>query len=139
MVFLLIVFLLCCLRLNCLNDFNLSTIFANSSIEVYVNDLGKGEFKYEKNGDGFIMFSDVSKLDYILNDYNVLGYTITVNCELIESVLQKLNPNNFFNVGKYVYGFKSGLFSKTINNINFQCAKSEQGVLIGVPILLGSY
>lgn len=143
-VFILIVLLLCGINLLPISNLTLDKIFPSASVEVYLADNEyNGELLTHKNGDGQIIFCDVENLLYILNNYVVNGYTLRICASDMNSVLQKFMPNYYFESSNYVYGYKQGIFNKCINvndeKVNFQCVKSNNDVLIGFPILLGSY
>ena len=76
-VFILIVFLLCGINMSSIKNFDLSTLFAGASIEVYLNSNEMvDEFDTVGNGAGVIIFASVDSLRYILNKYNVSGFTL---------------------------------------------------------------
>ena len=92
------------------------------------------------NGVGQIAFVAANNLQYILNNYKTSGYTLKIYGKTMAEVLQTLSPNNFYQKNDMVYGYKNGIGYNAINDeINFQCTQKQDCVLLGVPILLGSY
>ena len=139
-VFLIIVILLCGVKFAFVQNLSLGKIFAGASVEVYLRN-NEGLSGAINNGDGQILVCDVEKLEYILNEYDFVGFTLKISNELSD-VLCKLNPSYIKPVGSSVYGYKSGLMSSVFvyeTNINFQCLQMGEYVLLGTPLLLGSY
>ena len=142
-VFVLIILLLCGINLGVTNNFTISKIFNGCSVEVYLKShVENCEFLSVKNGEGSIIFCEVNDLIYILNNPDVCGYTIKINNKNYHEVLNCLNVSYMFASFGCVYG-KSNLFnfctSVNDNVVNFQCVKNDDFVLLGSPILLGSY
>ena len=138
-VFILIILLLCGFKLSVVPNLTIDKIFPNASVEVYIpKKVDAGVYKSISNGDGMILFSHINQLKYILNTFNVSGYTLKINMT-INGLIKNLNPNFYTHKDGGVLGYKSGLFDKSINGNNFQCAKSDGCLLLGVPMLLGGY
>lgn len=139
-VFILISLLICGTKLTCVQNFTLSELFPNAQIEVYLpQKIENCGFYTINNGEGCIIFAKMDDLQYILSKYNVGGYTLKLYGLNFREVVEKINPNYFYNFDKYIYGHKTNLFDKDVEGINFQCAQQSNCVLLGVPILLGSY
>ena len=138
-VFILIVLLLCGFKVSVVSNLTIDKIFPNASVEVYIpQKVDVGVYKSISNGDGLILFANSDQLDYILKTYNVGGYTIKTDIS-INVLLKNLNPNFYAIKDGVIFGYKSGIFNKTVNGNNFQCVERDGCLLIGVPLLLGSY
>ena len=144
-VFIFIVVLLCLTNLPCFKEFKLDSFFPESNVEVYLGeyvDMGDKKLSYIKNGDGMILFMKIEELELFLKENNVLGYTIYINHTSVNTVFELLNVKNVDYKNNSFYG-ESNLFSKSLNvdgmKYNFQCVKKEESILLGTPILLGSY
>lgn len=144
-VFILIIFLLCGINIFSTNNFNLSILFAGASVEVYLNsDKIVDEFDAIGNGTGVIVFTNIDSLHYILNKYSVSGFTLKIK-KTTEEVLTLISAENIFFNEFGVYGYcdyaKCWVDSINFNNslCNFQIFATNNCVLLGFPILLGSY
>lgn len=143
-VFIFLVVLFCVINIGAMQNLSLKDIFPNANCEVYFakkTDL----MSYEKlsNGEGEILFCNINDLNYIKQNKNICGYTIKIENQNIKDVLNKLCPSYSFVFDEYVYGYKIGAITCNVElngkKVNFQCAQKENCVLIGFPILLGSY
>ncbi len=142
LVFILLVILFCGINLNFTKKIDLKSIFAGASVEVYLNS---GEFTDEfesiKNGDGQILNCVVDDLDNVLASYSVSGYTLKIEGMDVIDVLN-MAKLEYFKDGEYYYGFCEGMAKPIITHnefVNFQCVQNGCNVLLGFPILLGSY
>lgn len=142
-VFVLIALILCGINFGITKNLTLENIFKGACVEVYLkSQCETNEFLSIKNGAGEIIFSEIENLNYILNNYDANGFTIKIKNEQIDNVIKKLNANYLFESFNCLYGCSS-LFvdCACVNNnlVNFQCVKNEDEILIGSPLLLGSY
>ena len=145
-VFILLTLLLCGVNFTFTKNLNIDDIFSNVKIEVFTNEKTSLSLKKIDNGVGEVIFCDAQEFDYILKGpYNVAGYTLKIYGVNESEVLKKLNVKNIYNKNFGIYGWSSILnnLNKKIKIddkiINFQCISKENSVIIGVPILLGSY
>lgn len=142
-VFIIIVLLFCGINLLPIKKFDIANLFSFCGAEVYLSDDDFVEgYVSVKNGTGVIVYCDVSSISYLQQNYEVCGFTIKVNKLDVDEVLTKIKAKDVERVMGYDYGV-SPFFNKYIktNNktVNFQCVQSEDCVLLGVPLLLGSY
>lgn len=141
-VFILIVLLLCGMNSNFAQGLNLKSLFKGANVEVYVvGEVDNDKYKILKNGDGAVIFTVIEELDYILSSYKVNGYTVAVGGD-IGGVLTALSPEKTYINAWGVYGYKAGLGDGVLvndNYCNFQIVEKMGIVLLGCPILLGSY
>ena len=116
--------------------------FTNSKTSLKINKID--------NGMGEILFCDIENLDYILNQLdNVVGLSIKIYNKNKANVLQALKVKNLYN-----QNFGSCGWSGTLERIkvikstkvhlldgmaNFQCVEKDDHIVIGMPIILGSY
>lgn len=144
-VFILLALLLCGVNLSSVQKLTLDQIFPTATLEVYTSDKSYLDLNKLKNGNGEIIFADINQLNYITqNCQSVVGYTLIIRDMQKNDVLKALKVLYQEQENYGIYGWSSVLgFNKKIvlngNNINFQCVTSGQNILIGVPILLGSY
>ncbi len=140
-VFILLLLLLCGMDCFFKRDWNINSFFLNSDVEIYlstIENLNGGNII--KNGEGAIVCCKFNDLEKYLNSNNVLGFTIKVDEVQIDDVLQNLNPRNISKAMNYTYGYTAQFNQfKCVNGNNFQMAARENSVLVGFPILLGSY
>lgn len=142
-VLVIISLLMCGINLGCVKNLNLETIFPNSDVEVYLpENVEIDGLNTIKNGAGVIVTAKINDLNYILNKYSVVGFTLKINNIEPNDVFKKLGATNCELNANGVYGYVRGMF-EPINilghKVNFQCVKHGESVLIGVPIMLGSY
>lgn len=131
--------------MSSIKNFDLSTLFAGASLEVYLNSNEMvDEFDTVGNGAGVIIFASVDSLRYILNKYNVSGFTLKTK-KTTGEVLTLISAKNIFfsEFGVYGYCNYAKYWVKSINFndylCNFQIFTTNDYVLLGFPILLGSY
>ena len=149
-VFILIVLLLCFTNLSLTKDFNIDKIFPNSIVEIFFDE--KSDFNLEKtsNGVGEIVFCDINKLSSILKlNHNISGVTFRIKNENVENILKKINVRNTYNKNFGIYGWSNVLDSMLIvktnslklfdSYVNFQCVDNGDEIILGCPIILGSY
>lgn len=142
-VFVLIVLVLCGINLSFTSSLTLNKLFSGAVVEVYLqNQDYVGECKTVKNGDGLIVITNVNELNYILKNYKTNGFTLKINNLSLNKTLAKLNPNYYKTKNNYTYGYLSyGALGVCVGQdvVNFQCCEVGGEVLVGFPILLGSY
>jgi len=142
-VFILIALLLCGINFASSKKLSLNSIFPDGDVEVYFSqNIEMSEFYTQRNGNGTILFCSSDKLLYILNNYSVSGYTIKIKNLSVCDVLKKISPNYYFSNGCGVYGYFSYFNDYVLVNdraVNFHVKESDGCVLLGCPILLGSY
>ena len=149
-VFILIVILLCLTNLSLTKDLNLANIFPKSQVEVFTDSLSGLNYKKVKNGLGEIIFCDVEELNNILKRTDkMVGFTLKIENEEVKSVLKKINAQNTYYKNYGFYGWSKILneIFKIKNNkvqmfdgvVNFQALQKENDVILGFPIILGSY
>ena len=141
-------FVIICLILICVafcgdKKLSVNDLFENMSAEIYLPTQTQiNNFKTIKNGQGQIVFCQVGDIEAFLKLHNINGYTIKVKNSTINRVLKKVMPVAKYTQKNLIYGY-SFVFDKSLNingnKVNFQCAQSGDDVLIGSPILLGSY
>lgn len=149
-VFILIVLLLCFTNLAITKDFNIDKIFPNSKVEVFFDKKTDLNLEKTPNGVGEIVFCNMNELYKILklNKY-ISGITIKIKNENMDSVLKKINVRNIYNNNFGVYGW-SRVFDGMLNiktnalqlfdsYVNFQCVDNGKEIILGYPIILGSY
>lgn len=140
-VFILLLLLLCGMDCFFKKDWNINSFFLNSDVEIYLSDIKNlaGE-NYIKNGDGAILFCKYEEMEKYLSLNNVVGLTIKI-CDVQEKdVLQNLNPTKVYMSMGYTYGYTSKVNGfEVVNGNNFQVVSKGNFVLVGFPILLGSY
>lgn len=131
--------------MSSIKNFDLSTLFAGASVEVYLNSNEMvDEFDTVGNGAGVIAFANVDSLQYMLNKYSVSGFTLKTQ-KTIDEVLTLISAKNIFFSEFGVYGYceyaKCWVDSINFNNTlcNFQIFDTNGCVLLGFPLLLGSY
>jgi len=153
LLFIFIVILLCCVNLTAVQNLTLDKIFPNAMVEVFLQQKGNLiDHKTIANGQGEIVYCDIQDLDYILNqNLKVTGYTLKIHsCEI--DILNLLNVNDVQQQNFGIYGFsemlenyakKFNLLTKKVKinqkMVNFQYINKNDYILIGFPILLGSY
>lgn len=149
-VFILIVILLCLTNLSLTKDLNLVNIFPKSQVEVFTDSLSGLNYKKVQNGLGEIIFCDVEELNNILKQTDkMVGFTLKIENEEVKSVLKKINAQNTYYKNYGFYGWSKILneIFKIKNNkvqmfdgvVNFQALQRENDVILGFPIILGSY
>mgnify|MGYP004645264295 FL=1 len=149
-VFILIVILLCLTNLSLTKDLNLANIFPKSQVEVFTDYLSGLNYKKMQNGLGEIIFCDVEELNNILKQTDkMVGFTLKIENEEVKSVLKKINAQNTYYKNYGFYGWSKILneIFKIKNNkvqmfdgvVNFQALQKENDVILGFPIILGSY
>ena len=142
-VFIFLVMLFCLLGFEFTKNLSISDIFPSCLAEVYIDDCINASCGFESivNGSGSIIFCKTEDIKYINQMYNVIGFTFFLE-DSVESSLIKLNVRGSFVFGGYIYGI-CPYFGECIlvggNHVNFQCAVVEDRVVIGFPLLLGSY
>lgn len=146
-VFIFIVILLCLTNLTITKDLTFDKIFANSKVEIFFDRKTDLEYQKIQNGVGEIVFCEANQLSDILkNDNKVSGFTIKIKNENVDEVLKKLNVKNVYDKNFGIYGW-SNLLGEVVNlkldmfgsYVNFQCVNNEDGIILGCPIILGSY
>ena len=149
-VFILIVILLCLTNLSLTKDLNLVNIFPKSQVEVFTDSLSGLNYKKVQNGLGEIIFCYVEELNNILKQTDkMVGFTLKIENEEVKSVLKKINAQNTYYKNYGFYGWSKILneIFKIKNNkvqmfdgvVNFQALQRENDVILGFPIILGSY
>ncbi len=149
-VFILLAILLCAVNFSTTQNLTIDKIFPQSTAEVFLSEKTQIPLKKIDNGMGEIIFCDSSDINYILNNTDcVAGLTLKV-CGLNKSqILKKIGANQLVSANFGIYGWTNLLSNskkiaeKSVNfsgkNINFQCVEKENYVLLGFPIILGSY
>lgn len=149
-VFILLSILLCGVNIPFAKDLTIDKIFPSSNMEVYIIEKSNLSFDKIDNGMGEIIFCETKDLDYILHNCSkVAGFTIKIQNMEINDIIKSLNVTNTFALNFGVYGW-SKIFENLneINNksieisrkmVNFQCVAREDYVLVGMPIILGSF
>lgn len=146
-VFIILALLLCGINFGAVQNLTLEQIFQTAQVEVYTSEQTNLQYQKTTNGAGEIIYCNLAQLNYILNNCAcVSGYTLKINNLQIKDVLLKLNARQITQNNYGAYGWSRLLSYKinkqiTIDNqaVNFQCVQSKSSVLLGVPILLGSY
>ena len=149
-VFIFLVILLCGINLAFVEDLTLDKIFPQSQVEIFTNSKTSLKINKIDNGMGEILFCNIENLDYILNQLdNVVGLSIKIYNKNKANVLRALKVKNLYN-----QNFGSCGWSGTLERIkvvkfknvhlldgmaNFQCVEKDDHVVIGMPIILGSY
>lgn len=146
-IFFLLIILLCGLNFYPLNKTSINDLFHDAKYEIYTYSQSGLNIDKIANGNGEIVFCNSSNVEETLkklND-NISGFTIEIDKENIDYFTQK-NINkilkNNYKINNEIYG-KSNFFKKNVKinnkNVNFQYKEVENKILIGTPILLGSY
>ena len=140
-VFIFIILIMCLTKFSFTKNLSLADIFGGANIEVYAQEEILN-MKNVKNGDGYIVYCNVYDLDYIYNNYKINGFTVNVKNVSINKILDLLgackiekNDYGFYGVSDVLmwsYNLKCG-------DKNLQIIESDGGVMVGCPILLGSY
>ncbi|MDY2695915.1 MAG: hypothetical protein SOV27_01980 [Eubacteriales bacterium] len=137
-------------NLSLTKDLNLVNIFPKSQVEVFTDSLSGLNYKKVQNGLGEIIFCDVEELNNILKQTDkMVGFTLKIENEEVKSVLKKINAQNTYYKNYGFYGWSKILneIFKIKNNkvqmfdgvVNFQALQRENDVILGFPIILGSY
>lgn len=149
-VFILLAILLCALNMSATQSLTIDKIFPNSTAEVFLSEKTQISLNKIDNGTGEIVFCNSSEISYILNNTNcVSGLTIKVYSSNKDQILKKIGANQLISVNFGTYGWTNLLiktnkvFTKNISffgkKVNFQCVEKDDCVLIGFPIIIGSY
>lgn len=149
-VFILIVILLCGINFSITRDLNLDKIFPKAQVELFTDSKTDIVAKKIDNGQGEIIFCTTNELSYILaNISSAVGFTIKIQNTSLGDVLKNFGVNFSFAENFGVYGWSNYIYNNfTIKNnsvemmsgrVNFQAVEKGGGVLLGVPIILGSY
>ncbi len=142
-IFILISLFLCLAGVCAKKDIgSLKDLFPNAQIEVYTKNVTRFDENYITNGDGYIIYSTINNFCSVFEKHDVTGYTIKINNTSPIQICKKLKASCVVYDGGYMYGyscfFPGEIILKDIK-VNFQCAFWEDKILIGTPILLGSY
>ena len=141
-VFVFFTILFCSLGMSFTQKLTISDIFSNEDYEVFVEGDVVSGYTSIKNGSGSIIYCSAVDLDYINKQTKIVGFTVKIKNLSLYDVLKKLKAFNVKMIDGYYYG-KSSLFYKSVLvkdwSVNFQCIKNEEYILLGCPILLGSY
>ena len=120
----------------------ISDIFSNEDYEVFVEGEAVSGYVSINNGSGSIIYCSAEDIKYISSQRKIVGFTIKIKNLSLNDIFEKIKVQNVRLIDGYYYG-KSPLFCECIDvdnwNVNFQCAKNDGYVLLGCPILLGSY
>lgn len=147
-VFIFMVALLCCVNFGFTQGLTLEKIFPHSSVEVYTDTKTDLQLNKIDNGAGEIIFCNIDDLNYILKTTQAVGFCIKVYKQNAEQVLKLLQPQNVLNQNYGYFGWSNVLQNINIKSksvamqqgkVNFQCVQNGEQLLIGVPIILGSY
>lgn len=107
-----------------------------------MQDCPDGITDFVTNGDGVIINADVHTMKEIIKDNEFFGLTLKIENIEVKDVLNKIYASVVFENFESVYGV-CNFFDKCIlvNNLrtNFQCKDLGDVVVLGFPILLGSY
>lgn len=148
-VFILLVALLCCINMSFVSNLTLDNLFSGCCVEIYTSSKTDNDLKKIDNGSGEIIYCDVDALKYFKESEKISGITLKIHNTNIEEILKKLNVKDTYNKNFGLYGWSQII--KTISNfqfnninldgnwVNFQCVQKANYVLLGIPILLGSY
>lgn len=152
LVFLFIVLLLCGINILPLKELTLQNIFPSASVEVFTSKQTNNEGLTKiDNGMGEIIFCNVGELDYILNSFDsVSGFTLkfskdtmSVNNLLNVLKVQSYSCKNFgiYGLSKVLNCVNNGKFKVRIEQTlcNFQIFEKENQIILGIPLILGSY
>lgn len=149
-VFIFLALLLCGINLTFVEGLTLDKIFPQSQVEIFTDSKTSLKINKIDNGMGEILFCEIENLDYILNQLDsVVGLSIKIYNKNKANVLQVLKVKNLYNQNFGCYGWSGtlekikGIKSKNVHlingKINFQCIEKDDHIIIGTPIVLGSY
>ena len=141
-VFIILTIMFCLLGSNITQKLTIENIFSNSDAEVYIEGETTTGYLSIKNGTGSIIYCKANDIPYISSKSNVLGFTIKIENMCLKDIFRKIDVFDVKKLDGYYYG-KSSLLKKQVTlkdaSVNFQCATNDDYVLLGCPILLGSY
>lgn len=149
-VFILIIILLCGINFSITKDLNLDKIFPNAQVELFTDSKTGINVQKIDNGQGEIIFCTTNELSYILSQVSsAVGFTIKIQNASMVSVLKSFGINFSFVENYGVYGWSNYIYNNfNIKNksiemlsgrVNFQAVEENGAVLLGIPIILGSY
>lgn len=141
-VFILISLFLCIVNMKFSKNVTIRDIFPEAEIDVFLNNVPEGNYKYVINGSGCIIRCNLNEFYDIQKVHKIAGYTIKVDGYSFEKVSRNLAIQDCFFKGGYMYGYSYILESAIYTDghkVNVQCAICDGKMLIGTPILLGSY
>ena len=143
-VFIFLIAIICGINLSITQNLSIDKLFKTGEVEIYLPEKS-GLYNVNKidNGNGEIIFCNIQQFEELKNKLsNISGYTIKLQNTSFNDVVDILKPMYVDSFNNSYYGYVNNLSKSVVTqdkNYNFQCVEKQNKVLIGVPILLGSY
>ena len=143
-----LIFICLLISFNCSNYIDFNNVFKsfNGTIQIHTTIFKNvPHSEVIENGKGYIISSSIKNIDVLLNSFDesdIKGYTFFLKTNDIQSVTKKLGLQYSISNQNEIVAYSNIVpMSIYINNIvyNTQIIQKDEEVIIGFPVILGSY